>query len=84
MSFQTVNPSTTWHFCFYANPVCVQLPEMRALKWDTKIHDPDRVTDGYWFVAPYGQISPEHPTQKYEQYQIGPYIYDNNGVCFWI
>lgn len=53
---------------------------MRALKWDVHYHDRARAEPGYWFVAPYGQISPEHPTKKYQQYQVGPYIYDDNGV----
>lgn len=53
---------------------------MRALKWDVHYHDRARAEPGYWFVAPYGQISPEQPTKKYQQYQVGPYIYDDNGV----
>jgi hypothetical protein len=62
--------------------LCVQLPDMRAMKFESEIKDRERLTPGYWFVAPYGQIDPEHPTHRYEQYQIGPYIYDNDGVCF--
>jgi hypothetical protein len=58
-----------------------QLPEVRALKFDIVHVDRERQLPGYWFVAPYGQIEPETPTHKYEQYQIGPYIYDNDGVC---
>jgi hypothetical protein len=50
------------------------------LKWEITYYDRERMAPGYWFVAPYGQISPEHPTQKYQQYQVGPYIYDDNGV----
>lgn len=33
-------------------------------------------------MAPYGQINPEASTHRYQQYQIGPYIYDNDGVGF--
>jgi hypothetical protein len=40
----------------------------------------ERVSPGYWFVAPYGQMEPENPTRRYEEYQIGPYIYDGDGV----
>lgn len=58
----------------------VQLPEVRALKWEVHHHDRESLAPGYWFVAPYGQISPDHPTQKFQQYQVGPYIYDNDGV----
>ncbi|KAJ5997715.1 hypothetical protein N7499_005888 [Penicillium canescens] len=61
----------------------VTLPEVRALKWEITYYDRERMAPGYWFVAPYGQISPEHPTQKYQQYQVGPYIYDDNGVLIW-
>ncbi|GLI78226.1 hypothetical protein PoHVEF18_006534 [Penicillium ochrochloron] len=61
----------------------VTLPEVRALKWEVTHHDRTRAAPGYWFVAPYGQISPENPTQKYQQYQVGPYIYDNDGMLIW-
>ncbi|KAJ5728676.1 uncharacterized protein N7483_003184 [Penicillium malachiteum] len=61
----------------------VTLPEVRALKWEVTHHDRERQAPGYWFVAPYGQISPETPTHKYQQYQVGPYIYDNDGVLVW-
>ncbi|OQD84909.1 hypothetical protein PENANT_c011G09740 [Penicillium antarcticum] len=61
----------------------VTLPEVRALKWEITYYDRERMAPGYIFVAPYGQISPEHPTQKYQQYQVGPYIYDDTGVLIW-
>lgn len=50
------------------------------MKWNVTHIDRERQAPGYWFVAPYGQINPEAPTQKYQQYQVGPYIYDNDGV----
>ncbi|CAI7593996.1 unnamed protein product [Penicillium glandicola] len=61
----------------------VTLPEVRALKWEIEYHDRERLAPGYWFVAPYGKISPDQPTMKYQQYQVGPYIYDDNGVLIW-
>jgi hypothetical protein len=61
--------------------VNIQLPDVRALRWEITHHDRERQAPGYWFVAPYGQITAEPPTQKYHQYQVGPYIYDDNGVC---
>ncbi|KAJ5286804.1 hypothetical protein N7478_002490 [Penicillium angulare] len=61
----------------------VTLPEVRALKWEVTHHDRERQAPGYWFVAPYGQISPEEATKKYQQYQVGPYIYDNDGILVW-
>jgi hypothetical protein len=59
-----------------------QLPEVRAPRFEVTHVDRDRQLPGYWFIAPYGQINPEEPTQKYMQYQVGPYIYDNEGVCY--
>lgn len=53
------------------------------MKWEVTYHDREQVAPGYWFVAPYGQISPEAATQKYQQYQVGPYIYDGEGQLIW-
>ncbi|PLN86507.1 ASST-domain-containing protein [Aspergillus taichungensis] len=61
----------------------VTLPEIRALKWEVVYHDRERVSPGYWFVAPYGKIVPENPTHKFQPYQVGPYIYDGDGVLIW-
>jgi len=61
----------------------VQLPDVRALKWEVTHYDRERQAPGYWFVAPYGQIFPEQPTKKFRQYQVGPYIFDNDGVCYF-
>ncbi|GIK05816.1 hypothetical protein Aspvir_009929 [Aspergillus viridinutans] len=61
----------------------VTLPQIRALKFDVHYQDRDRVSPGYWFVAPYGQIEPEAPTHRFEQYQVGPYIYDGDGTLIW-
>ncbi|KAF7588723.1 hypothetical protein BBP40_005283 [Aspergillus hancockii] len=59
----------------------VTLPTIRALKYEVHYQDRNRVSPGYWFVAPYGKIDPEPPTQQYRPYQVGPYIYDENGAC---
>ncbi|KAJ5263862.1 hypothetical protein N7478_011467 [Penicillium angulare] len=61
----------------------VTLPEVRALKFEVHHVDRDRQLPGYWFVAPYGQINPEASTHRYQQYQVGPYIYDNDGMLIW-
>ncbi|KAJ5885769.1 hypothetical protein N7504_011605 [Penicillium tannophilum] len=61
----------------------VTLPEVRALKFEIEHLDRERQQPGYWFVAPYGQIDPEASTHRYTQYQIGPYIYDNDGMLIW-
>ncbi|KAE8350162.1 ASST-domain-containing protein [Aspergillus coremiiformis] len=57
------------------------LPGVRALKYEVYYQNRERVSPGYWFVAPYGKIDPEPPSQKYKPYQIGPYIYDGDGAC---
>ncbi|EAW06851.1 uncharacterized protein ACLA_085460 [Aspergillus clavatus NRRL 1] len=61
----------------------VTLPHIRALKFDVHYQDRDRVSPGYWFVAPYGQVDPEAPSHRFQQYQIGPYIYDGDGGLVW-
>ncbi|KAJ5092125.1 hypothetical protein NUU61_006995 [Penicillium alfredii] len=61
----------------------VTLPGVRALKFNVEHHDRTRLAPGYWFVAPYSGIGPEAPTQKYQQFQVGPYIYDNDGKLVW-
>ncbi|KAJ5902327.1 hypothetical protein N7495_002855 [Penicillium taxi] len=61
----------------------VTLPEVRALKWEITHLDREREAPGYWFVAPYGVIVPELPSKKYSQFQVGPYIYDSDGMLIW-
>lgn len=81
MSFVTVS-------CIYlvycvltcTNHVSLQLPDVRAVKFDVQYQDRDRVAPGYWFVSPYLHIAPDEPTSLYEQYQTGPHIYDQDGV----
>lgn len=61
-----------------------QLPEVRALKFNVAYYDRESVSPGYWFVAPYGVIDPEAPTKQWKPCQVGPYIYDADGVRFLI
>lgn len=61
--------------------ILVQLPDVRAVKFNITYQDRSRVAPGYWFVSPYLHISPDQPTSLYEQYQVGPHIYDQDGVC---
>jgi hypothetical protein len=58
----------------------LKLPEVRALRFDVAYYDRESVSPGYWFVAPYGVIDPEAPTKQWKPCQIGPYIYDADGV----
>ncbi|OOF93687.1 hypothetical protein ASPCADRAFT_209047 [Aspergillus carbonarius ITEM 5010] len=61
----------------------VTLPEVRALKFNIAYYDRAAVSPGYWFVAPYGVIDPEAPTKQWKPCQVGPYIYDADGVLIW-
>ncbi|KAI9042241.1 uncharacterized protein KD926_005741 [Aspergillus affinis] len=61
----------------------VTLPHVRALKLNIAYYDREAVSPGYWFVAPYGTIDPEPPTQQWKPCQVGPYIYDADGVLVW-
>ncbi|KAL3477861.1 ASST-domain-containing protein [Aspergillus californicus] len=61
----------------------VTLPNVRALKFDIAYHDREAVAPGYWFVAPYGVIDPEVPTKQWKPCQVGPYIYDGDGMLVW-
>lgn len=59
------------------------MPDVWALKYNVHIHDRARISPGYWFVAPYLQMDPDSPTNLFDPYQVGPYIYDGDGVGFW-
>ncbi|KAL4880025.1 ASST-domain-containing protein [Aspergillus karnatakaensis] len=61
----------------------VTLPKVRALKFDVSYTNRDAVAPGYWFVAPYGVIEPEEPTKQWMPYQVGPHIYDQDGILIW-
>ncbi|CEO60254.1 hypothetical protein PMG11_04889 [Penicillium brasilianum] len=61
----------------------VTLPDVRAVKFNITYQDRSRVAPGYWFVSPYLHISPDQPTSLYEQYQVGPHIYDQDGHLIW-
>jgi hypothetical protein len=56
---------------------------VRAPRFDISYYHRDLVSPGYWFVAPYGVIDPEAPTQRWEPCQIGPHIYDGDGTLIW-
>ncbi|KAJ5108420.1 ASST-domain-containing protein [Penicillium angulare] len=60
----------------------VTLPEVLALKFDIKHHDRQRLSPGYWFVAPYGKRLPREPNGRHP-FHIGPYIYDQDGTLIW-
>lgn len=51
-------------------------------KLDVRVYDRDAVTPGYWFVAPYNTNNKwdAHQGPLFETCQVGPAIYDGNGV----
>ncbi|CAI7645414.1 unnamed protein product [Penicillium glandicola] len=61
----------------------VTLPDIRAVKFNVHYHNHERISPGYWFVAPYLHMGPDPPSSLYEQYQIGPHIYDGEGRLIW-
>ncbi|KAJ5095693.1 hypothetical protein NUU61_005049 [Penicillium alfredii] len=61
----------------------VTLPGHRALKWNVDYYNRSAVAPGYWFVAPYWNFHGEKGTNQWMPYQIGPYIYDQDGELVW-
>ncbi|KAJ5225624.1 hypothetical protein N7468_006849 [Penicillium chermesinum] len=59
------------------------LPDVRAVKFDIQYEDRDSLAPGYWFVSPYLHMDTDEPHTLYEQYQIGPHIYDQEGRLVW-
>jgi hypothetical protein len=57
-----------------------QRPDIKAPRYEVIIHDLGSLSPGYWFAAPYSVIDPEDPTKKWMPCQVGPHIYDGNGV----
>ena len=45
-------------------------------------HDPEAITEGYWFVSPYTSLQTASMKDRKEHIpcQTGPAIYDGNGV----
>jgi hypothetical protein len=57
----------------------IQRPDIKAPRWKVNIHHEDRISSGYWFVAPrepLGQIETVGPW-------VGPAIYDGRGELVW-
>jgi hypothetical protein len=56
------------------------MPHVRASRFNVTYYDRDATSPGYWFVAPYFRNGAEPPTNRYTPCQIGPHIYDADGV----
>ncbi|KAJ5926016.1 hypothetical protein N7454_007526 [Penicillium verhagenii] len=50
------------------------------LKWNITHYDRSAVAPGYWFTAPYWQHDGDRDTGLWVPYQIGPHIFDEDGV----
>jgi hypothetical protein len=62
----------------------VSRPEIRVPIYDVQNHHPERITPGYWFVAPYGELGDSIQSMSYLQpCQTGPVIYDGAGELVW-
>lgn len=54
-------------------------PDIDAPVFNIKVHKPNIIAPGYWFIAPYGNLGQAKPTD----YWVGPYIYDGDGNLVW-
>ena len=61
----------------------VSRPDLRPPLYEVTVHSAERVTPGFWFVAPYEKVTPDPLTKNYQPCQIGPQIYDNDGNLVW-
>lgn len=62
----------------------VTRPEIRTPKFNVTLYEKERLSPGYWFIAPYSHIFQEkHATGYYQPCQTGPSIYDNTGELVW-
>ncbi|RAL13944.1 uncharacterized protein BO97DRAFT_442222 [Aspergillus homomorphus CBS 101889] len=59
------------------------LPQHRIPKWNCTHYHRDATAPGYWFVAPYWVTVGEPYTTRWMPYQIGPYIFDQDGELVW-
>jgi hypothetical protein len=57
-----------------------QRPDLRAPKWNITKHKPELICPGYWFVTPYIDWWGAPARLEYTPYQVGPHIYDGDGV----
>ena len=58
----------------------LQLPNHLITKWSITYHDREAVAPGYWFTAPYWLHDGDRETNQWIPYQIGPHIFDQDGV----
>jgi hypothetical protein len=61
-------------------PSTLKEPDIRAPRWKVTKHQPNLINPGYWFVAPYSTWEPTPERLEYQPFQVGPHIYDGDGV----
>ncbi|KAK4635984.1 hypothetical protein CLAFUW4_01511 [Fulvia fulva] len=54
-------------------------PEIKAPRWKVNVTEPELVSPGYWFVAPFEFIDQKEPGNGW----VGPVIYDGQGELIW-
>jgi hypothetical protein len=57
----------------------VTRPDLDAPRWNIQVYDEEKVTDGYWFVAPYEEVEQEDGSAAWN----APHIYDRHGELVW-
>jgi hypothetical protein len=57
----------------------VTRPDLDAPRWKIQVYDEEKVTDGYWFVAPYEEVEQENGSAAWN----APHIYDRHGELVW-
>jgi hypothetical protein len=60
-----------------------QRPEIKAPKFNVTYYDREKTASGYWFVAPYSYIEMRDRSVGWTPCEIGPHIYDSEGVCIF-
>jgi hypothetical protein len=58
-----------------------QRPDLRPPILSVTQYNPAAVSPGYFFVSPYGTITPPAVKWDFQPFESGPMIYDNAGVC---
>ncbi|KAI1622011.1 ASST-domain-containing protein [Exophiala viscosa] len=61
----------------------VTRPEIRPPRLGILHSEPERLTPGYWFVAPYVGIRGGDRDARFIPFQIGPHIYRSDGELVW-
>jgi hypothetical protein len=67
--------------CYRIATKLTQRPDIRPPKFKVTTHHPNAVSSGYWFIAPYGDLDHKwYLDRKFSAAQVGPHIYDSQGV----